>query len=208
MALNVILTTAYFPPIQYFSEIINSENIYIETNENYSRQSYRNRCHILSCNGILPLSIPIIRQTNGENNISQIKIDYSTDWQRLHINAIISAYGKSPFFEYYSETIINNIKQKNELLIELNNNIVLSIFEILKIKNKLNKTERFIKEYTKETRDLRYTIHPKKSMSEDTVLLNNKYIQTFSDRFSFIPNLSVLDLIFNVGPDSINYLKQ
>ncbi len=207
MALNVILTTAYFPPVQYFSEIFNSENLFIETNENYSRQSYRNRCSILSCNGILPLSIPIIRQTNGKNNISQIKIDYSTDWQRQHLNAIISAYGKSPFFEYYSEIILNSIKHKKELLIDLNNNIILNIFEILKVRKKINKTEVFLNEYPKETRDLRYLIHPKKTINEDHFLLNKTYIQTFSDRFSFIPNLSILDLIFNIGPDSINYLK-
>lgn len=208
MALNVILTSSYFPPIQYFSEIINSENVYIEINENYSRQSYRNRCNILTCNGILSLSIPIIRKKEKNNNICNIKIDYVTNWQRLHINAIISAYGKSPFFEYYSEPLFNIIKQNTELLIDLNSNILNIIFEILKIKKVINKTESFIKKYPTNTLDLRYSIHPKLINSDNSRIINKEYIQTFSDRFSFTPNLSILDLIFNLGPDSIDYLKQ
>lgn len=206
MALNVILTTAYFPPIQYFSGIINSENIYIETNENYSRQSYRNRCNILTCNGILSLSIPIIRQKDESNNICNIKIDYSTNWQRLHVNAITSAYGKSPFFSYYSDILLQAIEQKTVLLTDFNLNIINIILNLFKERKKILKTESFIKTYPKEILDLRYVIHPKISVCKEAVI-DKKYIQTFCDRFEFIQNLSILDLIFNIGPDSVNYLK-
>lgn len=206
MASEVVLTTAYFPPIQYISGIVNSEKTFIETNENYSRQTYRNRCNILSCNGVLSLSIPIIRNNNENNNIHNIRIDYSTNWQRLHLNAIISAYGKSPFFSYYSDKLLDTIKQNKESLIDLNLNIIKVILEILKVKTEISITESFIKKYPCEVLDLRYSIHPKKTNNKLN-FPNKEYIQTFSDRFEFIPNLSILDLIFNLGPESLNYLK-
>ncbi|MBI5540784.1 MAG: WbqC family protein [Bacteroidia bacterium] len=206
MAYDVILTTAYFPPIQYFAEIINSDKVFIETNENYSRQSYRNRCNILSCNGILPLTIPIVRNNNENNNICNIKIDYSTNWQRLHLNAIVSAYGKSPFFSYYSDKLLDTIKQNKELLIDLNSNILKVILEILKVKKEIKNTDHFVKEYSDDIIDLRYSIHPKVIIKSNSEFYNKEYIQTFCDRFKFIPNLSILDLIFNLGPESLNFL--
>jgi len=208
MALNVVLSTAYFPPVQYFSAILFSENIYIEAHENYSRQSYRNRCNILSCNGILPLSIPVIKPINKKENICNIKIDYSANWQRIHLNAITSAYGKSPYFFYYSENLLHIIKHKTNFLFDLNMELIKVILKILNQDKKIVKTTSFIKEYSKDNLDLRYVIHPKITTHKGFSLVNNKpYIQTFSDRFNFIPDLSILDLIFNLGPDSVGYLN-
>lgn len=194
--MNVILTTAYFPPIEYFKAIIRYDNIYLEINENYSRQSYRNRCNILSSNGMLPLSIPIIKPNNIKQNILEVKIDYSTNWQKLHINAITSAYGKSPYFPFYSDVIIKSISQNNKYLFDFNLKVIDEILIILNVKKEINKTTSFLKSYDNNFLDLRYCIHPKQNTFN---FINVPYIQTFNDRFEFIPNLSIIDLIFNVG---------
>jgi len=193
---NVILSTAYFPPIEYFKAIIQSAHVYIESNENYLRQSYRNRCNILSCNGIQSLSIPIIKSNNIKQNILEVKIAHSTNWKRLHKNAIISAYGKSPFFPYYSDAILNLIDNNTKFLFDFNLKIIENILALIKISKTINKTSVYQKQYNSNFLDLRYSLHPKKKF-----LNNNKttYIQTFNDRFDFIPNLSIIDLIFNVG---------
>lgn len=201
---NVILTTAYFPPIEYFKSIINSKLAYLEAHENYSRQSYRNRFNILSCNGVLSLSIPIVKTTNIKQNILDVQIDYSTNWIRLHKNAIISAYGKSPFFIHYSDEIINSIDNSKKYLFDFNLIIIEKIINILNLKKELIKTDSFIKNHENDFSDLRYTIHPKQS----TNIPLSHYIQTFNDRFEFIPNLSIIDLIFNLGNDSLQYLIQ
>ncbi len=202
---NVILTTAYFPPIEYFKSIVRAENIFIEAFENYSRQSYRNRCNVLSCNGVLPLSIPITKNNNIKQNILDVQIDYSTYWQRIHKNAIISAYGKSPFFIYYSDLILNSIDNNKKYLFDFNLVIIENILKILNFKAELKKTNSFIKNYETNFLDLRCHIHPKQSINNFN---KTPYIQTFNDRFEFIPNLSIIDLIFNLGTDSLLYLNQ
>ena len=132
------------------------------------------------------------------------RIDYSTNWQRLHINAITSAYGKSPYFSFYSEEILQILNQKHDKLLELNSKITNQILRILKQKKSIKNTTSFTKELPKDILDLRYSIHPKIPVN---IIIFKPYIQTFSDRFKFFPNLSILDLIFNLGPESISYLK-
>lgn len=198
-----IFSTAYFPPIRYFSEINNADSVIIESYENYNRQSYRNRCNILSCNGILTLSIPVIKGKTIKEKITEVKIDYSTPWQRQHIYAIVSAYGKSPFFPFYSDQIIELIQKKNDNLFEFNYNILNVLLEIIHLKKNISFSSTYQKE-TNEINDFRNIIHPK---SKDQITLNSKsYIQTFSDRYSFVPDLSILDLIFNTGPEAKNYI--
>jgi len=198
-----IFSTAYFPPIRYFSEINKSDSILIESHENYNRQSYRNRCNILSSNGTLTLSIPVIKGKTIKEKITDVKIDYSTSWQRQHIYAIVSAYGKSPFFTYYSDQIIELIQKKNENLFEYNYFILSALLEMIQVKKNVSFSSSFQKELN-EIVDYRNLINPKR---RGYISSNQKqYIQTFSDRFNFIPDLSILDLIFNTGPDAKNYL--
>jgi hypothetical protein len=205
MAKIVILSTAYFPPIQYFQELIGTDNITIEACENYSRQSYRNRCNILSCNGILPLIIPVKKGTTIKEKITNIKIDYSVNWQKNHLNAIISAYGKSPFFSYYSEDILEPVKNKYDSLFELNREILKVLFDSIQIKKDIQTTSTYIKKYDESVLDYRNSINPKIKLSSEKTSPKT-YIQTFCDRFDFIPNLSILDLIFNIGPETKDYL--
>lgn len=202
--MDLILSTAYFPPIEYFKAIVRAKKVYIESKENYLRQSYRNRCNILSCNGVQSLSIPIIKSNNIKQNILDVKIDYSANWKRLHKNAIISAYGKSPFFLYYSDVILNLIDKNTKFLFDFNLNIIENILTVFKISKTINKTSNFQKEYNNNFSDLRFNLHPKKSFRSS---IDITYIQTFNDRFDFIPNLSIIDLVFNVGNESIKFLE-
>jgi len=202
---GLILSTAYYPPVRYFSEIYRSSEIYIEAHENYTRQTYRNRCSVLSGNGKLSLSVPIKNISGSKQKITDIKIDYSSDWQRIHIHAIRSAYGKSPFYDFYIDSLLEPISDsKQEFLFELNLKIITTINHILKINKKIELTTSYLAKYNTDINDYRHSIHPKKTENN---LVEKRYIQTFSDRFGFISNLSILDLIFNTGPESTDYLK-
>ena len=141
---NTILSTAYFPPVQYFSKILNCDNIIIEQHENYTKQSYRNRCEILSPNGKQTLSIPVIKNSGNKQLIKDVKIDYKNDWQSLHLKALKTAYLSSPFFEFYIDAFLSFFEKKHNFLFDLNHEIINTILFELQI----NKSLKFSKEYT------------------------------------------------------------
>ena len=201
---NVILSSAYFPSVQYFSKILNYETIIIEQNENYSKQSYRNRCEILSPNGKQTLSIPIIKQSGNKQLIKDVKIDYKNDWQDIHLKSLQTAYLSSPFFEHYIDALIPFFKKQYTFLFDLN----LEIIETLLKELQIDKTINFSKEYKTQYNflDFRNSIHPKKKFQTESFKAQ-KYIQVFFDKFDFVPNLSVLDILFNEGPNLENVLE-
>ena len=206
MEITSIFSTAYFPPVNYFLELIKSDNIIIESHEHYIRQTYRNRCQILSCNGVLNLSYPVIHVSGSNEIISETEIDYKTNWKKNHSFAIKSAYGKSPYFNYFADALLEHLSDNNEkYLLDFNTKILNSILSIIKIKKQISFTNNFQKQYPEQIKDHRFLIHPKK---ESNSFENKPYLQTFSDRFGFTSNLSILDLIFNLGPDSKQYLEK
>ena len=223
-----LLTTAYFPPISYFAAIaeemkglvrIKGEDrksilssplspsiIYIEACENYQKQSYRNRCHFYAADGIQSLSFPIIHEGNTHKRpISEVRIDYSTPWVMQHKRAIISAYRTSAYFEYYQDELFAILDSKPEKLLDLNTRLLKFFLEKTGIKAEIRMTEAYGCEGCE---DLRESIHPKRP---DNTLKNLKlekpYFQVFAEKHGFISNLSIMDLLFNEGPDSIIYLK-
>ena len=198
-----LLTTAYFPPVQYFSKLFVSEEVYIEIYDNYQKQTYRNRCNILTANGIIPLTIPV-HKLQTKTKTKDITIDYSTDWQKNHYKAIESAYGKSPFFEFLIDDFIVFFEKKYQFLIDLNLEIIETIFSILNISSKINYTSEFIA-IDNDYDDLRFIIQPKSNVKDYNYKVK-PYTQVFSDKFDFQPNLSILDLIFNMGSESLLYL--
>ncbi len=202
---NVILSSAYFPPIQYFSTVLNCENIIIEQHENYSKQSYRNRCEILSSNGKQTLSIPIIKNSGSKQCIKDVKIDYKNDWQDIHLKSLQTAYLSSPFFEYYIDALMPFFEKQYTFLFDLN----LEIIEILLSELQIEKTINFSEEYNPEYdfSDFRNSIHPKKKFQTENFNAL-KYTQVFFDKFDFLPNLSILDLLFNEGPNLENVLRE
>jgi len=204
MAEKVLLSSAYFPPLNYLSLIYRAEKFFIEKEENYIKQTYRNRCVILTANGPSSLSVPVLSGSPVKTTVKDIKIDYSKRWQQVHLRALISSYKSSAFFEYYFEDIEKIIAGKPEYLIDLNYNALDTILKILGISKPIEYTNIF-EEYGKIEFDFRKSILPKKNKPGN--YSQKKYYQVFSYKFGFVSGLSILDLIFNVGPDSLIYLS-
>lgn len=202
-----LLSTAYFAPVQFYSKIILHKKIYIEKFENYSKQTYRNRCEILGANGPVALIVPVIKGRRPKILIKDTKISYDTDWQRNHWRAIFSAYNSSPFFKYYKDDIYPFFTKKREYLLDMNLAINEKICELLEIDNTLTMTNDF-EDIPVNALNLRETFSPKKhKVKPDPLFKPMKYTQVFSEKFGFVPNLSILDLLFNEGPNSYRILR-
>ncbi len=206
--MNVLLVTSYWPNLHYFFYVLNASIINIEQFDNYSKQSYRNRTQILSANGILNLSIPI-KKNKSEKVINSIEISYKEDWQKNHWRAITSAYKNSPYFDFFEEDLKVFYSNKYNLLIDYNTDQLKFIIKVLKQKKNIQLTKQY-ESNPDSVIDLRTIIHPKQSYSSDKLLTNKldqSYYQTFENKISFTPNLSILDLLFNKGLHTIDYLK-
>lgn len=204
---TVLLNTAYFPPIQYFSKIVKYNKVIIEQYESYGKQSYRNRCDIYGANGKLTLSVPVLEGAKKKVLTKDVKIEYVTNWQKIHFKSIESAYRRSPFYEYYIDDIEPLFQKNYGYLLDFNNSILEVVNEILEIYPDIEMSNDYYEE-TNGLVDWREGIHPKKSKRvEDSDFISEEYTQVFSDRSGFVPNLSILDLIFNKGPEAIDYLE-
>jgi len=199
-----LFSTAYFPPIQYFTYFLEAEKIIIEGHDNYIKQTYRNRCKIYSPNGIQVLSVPVERGSFHKVNITSLKIDYSRPWQENHLRTMETSYNSSAFYEFYIDEIRDIILKNHKYLIQLNTEILEKMMSILGIDDSFILSESYISNI-EGYRDFRNTIHPKKD-KHDFIDNLPEYFQVFSIEKGFIPNLSILDLIFNMGPESYSYL--
>ena len=204
---TVILSTSYLAPVQYYCKLSGYKNILIEAFENYSKQSYRNRCVILGANGPLTLSIPVKRNNCIKIHTRDIKIDYNSRWQSVHWRAIESAYRSSPFFIYYADDIEPFYRKKIEFLMDYNTQLQEKILNQLNLKPEIIFTHEYI--YTTENMDdYRDTIHPKQRMQRSDVNFSPQaYYQVFENKFGFVLNLSIIDLLFNMGPSAVEMLK-
>jgi hypothetical protein len=174
-----------------------SNDILIEVNDTYAKQTYRNRCNIYSANGTLPLTVPVVK--NLHTPVKDILIDYSENWQKNHFRSILSAYKNSAFYEFYFPEFEVFFTKKEKYLIDLNVKILDKLLESYGIVKKYDLTDSFIKE--PNCIDHRDKIHPKASKHIlDADFVPIEYYQVFSDKFGFIPNLSSIDLLFNEGP--------
>ncbi len=198
--MEVVLSTSYLPPVQYFKKIRCTENIFIEKHEHYVKQSYRNRCNVFGANGVLSLSIPVIHLHDKEI-ITDKKISYSENWQQQHWKTIESAYRNSPYFIYYADALKPFYEKKYEFLFDYNLDLLQFLLHSFKIKTDIQFTETYDRSNLLE--DLRNAIHPKKQLEEKDF---KPYTQLFSDKHNFQPNLSAIDLLFNAGPYSKDYL--
>lgn len=206
--MNVLLVTSYWPNLHYFFYVLNASIINIEQFDNYSKQSYRNRTQILSANGILNLSIPI-KKNKSEKAVNSIEISYKEDWQKNHWRAITSAYKNSPYFDFFEEDLKVFYSNKYNLLIDYNLDQLKFIIKVLKQKKNIQLTKQY-ESNPESVIDLRTIIHPKQSYLSDKLVANKldqSYYQTFENKISFTPNLSILDLLFNKGLHTIDYLK-
>lgn len=196
----MVLSTAYFPPVEYFAVLAKYSSVFLDDREHYQKQSYRNRCHILTANGPEALNFPIIH--DGSKLITEVRVDYSTPWLRRMEYALDSAYYNSPFFEYYRDELFAVLDTRPERLWDLN----LAVMEFLcrKIGLPVPQPLSSAAEQVSEGDCLmKIEIHPK--VSSDYV--GREYWQVFREKFGFVRNMSVADLLFNEGPESLCYLK-
>ena len=197
--MSQIFPTAYLPSIEYVSLFLKAEDASIELFETYQKQSCRTRTNVMTANGIQTLTIPVIK-TNGNHTLTKdIEISYKESWQQTHLRCLESAYRKSAYFDYYFPYFEKIYKQKFNTLIELNDFSLKTILKILKAKKEYSYTT----DFEKITNEDDYRI----SLSKGTNKIEIKpYYQVFADRHGFIPNLSIIDLLFNEGPNSISNL--
>lgn len=204
---SILLSTAYFAPIHFYARYILHPEVYIETFEHFNKQTYRNRCVILGGNGPISLIVPVINGRGTKVRIKDLKISYEMDWQRNQWRTIFSAYNSSPYFEYYKDEIQPFFEKKSKYLLDFNQSIHENICDLLEIENKSQLTEDF-EAVPENTLNFRETISPKNKIQPDNNFKPIEYTQVFSEKFGFVPNLSILDLLFNEGPNGYTILEK
>ena len=206
--MEVLLSTTYFGPVQWYQKLYRADHVYIEQWENFQKQTYRNRCLIATTQGILALTFPVER--NNCQLIKDIRISDHGNWRHLHWNALQSAYGESPFFDYYQDDIRPFFEKKWEFLLDFNEAIREKMCDLIDIQPRVE----YSGEWREESgefigpngiKDFREAINPKHP-APDADFEPKPYYQVYQQKHGFLPNLSVLDLLMNMGPESIYYL--
>lgn len=208
--MSIILSTSYLAPIEYYSKLVSGELVLIEQYENYIKQSYRNRCSILSANGVMPLSIPIESAAGKKCPIRDVCIAEHGNWRHLHWNALISAYNSTPFFEYYEDDFRPFYENKYKYLFDFNEELREMICSLLSLDiSNIRYTEAYVSDVTFPDTDFRGTLSPKKDFKLfDPDFYSTPYYQVFDDRYGFMENLSIVDLLFNMGNESLLVLEK
>ena len=204
----MLLSTAHFPPVQYFCKIIDLKQVFIEAHDSYQRQSYRNRFRVLGANGPLYLSSPLVKGRSSGQSIKEVKLDYSESWNVNHFKTIRSAYKHSPFYEYYMDDLMQFWEKERTFLFDLNMEIMATLFELLDVSIELKETEDFMEFNEENKSDFRNIIHPKRGWHNDPNFSPQPYTQSFTVRYGFVPNLSILDLLFQKGPEAVSVIKE
>lgn len=195
----------YLPSIAYFAALLHYPKVILEQSENYQKGSYRNRCHLAGANGLLRLSIPLAGGKHQQQPIAEVQIDYNHDWQTQHWRSIQSAYGKTPFFEHYADDLLPLYQKQEPLLAQWNKHLLLSIAEALDLPLALEHSISYQPTLAPEVKDLRNLLHPKRDLPSNFTL--PPYPQAFLEKNGFLSNLSILDLLFCMGPQSIEILE-
>lgn len=205
---SVLLEIQYLAPIQYYTKLLKYPTAYIEQYENYRKGSFRNRCQIATANGVLALSIPLKRGKNQQTSIKEVIIDNSSDWKLMHWRSFCTAYGKSPFFEYYQDDLLPIYEKKSKFLFDFCLEIQELLFSLLQLSPNCQLSTSFELDPSPNTLDFRNKLLPKNyKKNQDPFFSSKPYPQVFEDRLGFLPNLSILDLLFCTGPEASSYLQ-
>ena len=201
--LPTYIATAYLGPIQQYCKMLQFPEVRIETAENYVKQSYRNRCVIAAANGPLALSIPIVKPDTLKCQTKDIRISDHGNWRHLHWNALVSAYNMSPFFEYYVDDFAPFYEKKYDFLWDFNEELRQLACRLLDLEPNITYTEIYEPQVANDFREI---IRPKHE-GEDSAFHPIPYYQVFQEKHGFLPNLSIADLLFNMGPEGLVVLR-
>jgi hypothetical protein len=199
--MNILIHPTYFPNIAHFVTMAQANEITFEVEDNFLKQTYRNRTYIYGANGKLILNIPVIHTQKNRQKYRDVKISKDTNWQNHHWKSLLSAYSTSPFFEFYKDELEPLFKIKTDFILDFNLKCIETIFECIQLDVCASKTEIF-KKKVENKKDFRYLVNAKIKEPEF-----EPYNQVFGDKHGFLNNLSILDLLFNEGPNAINYLE-
>jgi hypothetical protein len=204
-ASTVLLTTAYLAPVSYYAVLAKAENVLFENFDSYEKQTYRNRCQIATANGLMALSIPVEKSGSAKVLTRDIRISKHNNWQNQHWRAIESAYNSSPFFEYYLDDFLPFYTKDWTFLWDFNFEIQTKVLELLDCEIKMQHTNEYKKVIDKDITDFRNSFNPK---IPKNIIETKAYYQVFTQRFGFQKDLSVIDLLFNMGNESQLVLKK
>nr|WP_158828649.1 WbqC family protein [Mucilaginibacter sp. JXJ CY 39] len=202
MEKGAVLPMFYLPPVEYFTILVNNKpNVLIDKHEHFPKQTYRNRAHIYSPDGLLSLVVPVVKGSKVHTQVKDVKISNDFNWQRLHWMSLQSCYRRSAYFEYYEDDFARFYEDSFDYLFDYNEQLLNMILKFLKLSVSTGFTEDYQANYT-NIADYRNSIHPKK----ESAFEQKPYFQVFEERKGFLKNLSIVDLLFNQGPQSVNYL--
>ncbi len=216
--MTTLLATTYFGPVQWYSKLYRSGEVLIERYDTYRKQTYRNRCVIATTNGPQSLTIPVVRPDEGLHStlIKDLRVSDHGNWRHQHWHALLSAYNESPFFEYYADDFRPFFERKWEFLYDFNMETCMKVCELLDIHPTIKPTDDFLpvgkgaEGLTTSAKeavifDFRDSIDPKHP-ADDPDFSPQRYYQVYEHKQGFLPNLSILDLLFNMGPEGIFYI--
>lgn len=199
---TVLLQTTYFGPVQWYQKLHRYDHVLIEQYDSYQKQTYRNRCIIATANGRQSLTVPM---EHNSQFVKDLRISDHNQWRRIHWNALQSAYSESPFFEYYADDIRPFFEKKYSFLVDFNEEIRQKMCELIDIRPHVKYTTAYQTNVHTPYLDFRNVIHAKHPQPDSDFCLK-KYWQVFQHKYGFQANLSILDLLFCMGPESIFYL--
>ena len=205
---TALLQTTYFGPVQWYQKLYRYDRCLIEQYDSYQKQTYRNRCLIATANGIQALTVPVESDKreviSDKLEVKDVRISDHNQWRRVHWNALQSAYSESPFFEYYADDIRPFFERKYTFLVDFNEAVRQKMCELIDIQPHISYTTAYVKD-AQGVKDFRDVIHAKHPQVDPEYKIR-EYWQVFAYKHGFQPNLSILDLLFCMGPESIFYL--
>ncbi len=199
---SVLIESQYTGSCSYWGILLQSEKIILDRHEHFVKRSYRNRAHILGANGLLRLSIPLVHGKHQHAAMKDVRISYNEDWQKLHWQSLTSCYRRSPFFEFYEDAFRRFYEHEFEFLTDYNFQLLQTVNRLLKTEMDITFSDKYVTSEQFDGTDFRNYVLP----SKPATIHFPEYPQVFSDRFEFQKDLSVLDVLFNLGSRSKEYL--
>lgn len=204
---TLLLSSAYLAPVQYYAKLYCYGGALVEQYDHYMKQTYRNRCVIATQAGVQSLVVPVEQAGGGKMLMRDVRISSHGSWQHVHWASLVSAYENSPFFEYYADDFRPFYERRFEFLVDLNEELCLTVCRLLGLEVALQRTSEYVSAGTVGVDDFRDAIHPKRPYADDASFRVQPYYQVFALRNGFLPNLSIVDLLFNEGPAALVVLR-